>query len=49
MSPLGWLLAGAGTTLIVLGYRGWRRASRTLDALLAEARQEDRSEDGEPS
>ena len=47
MSPLGWLLAAAGTVLVVLGYRGWRKASRTLDALLAEAWREGRSKNGE--
>ena len=34
MSAPGWLLAGAGFTLAVLGIRAWRRAGRTLDAIL---------------
>jgi hypothetical protein len=41
MSALAWLLIGAGVTLIALGVRGWRKAGRTLDAILAEARRED--------
>jgi len=40
MSPLGWLLAGAGTVLVVFGVRGWRKAGRTLDAALADVRQD---------
>ena len=43
MSAPGWLLAGAGFTLAVLGIRAWRRAGRTLDAIVAGEVQ-----DGEP-
>jgi hypothetical protein len=34
VSALAWLLAGAGVTLATLAVRGWRRAGRTLDAIL---------------
>lgn len=34
MIVLGWLLVGAGVTIAALGIRGWRRAGRTLDAIL---------------
>ena len=41
MIILGLVLAVAGAALIAYGVRGWRRAGRTLDAILAEARGED--------
>ncbi len=41
MSPLAWVLIGAGVTLAALAVCKWREAGRTLDAILAEARRED--------
>ena len=34
MTPLAWLLTGLGATIAVRGIRYWRRAGRTLDAIL---------------
>ncbi len=41
MIALGLVLTAAGTAIVVYGVRGWRKAGRTLDAILAEARRED--------
>ena len=41
MTALGLVLAGTGIAIVALGIRAWRRAGRTLDAILAEARRED--------
>ena len=41
MSPLAWVLVGALAAFVPLAVRAWRKAGRTLDAILAEARGED--------
>ena len=46
MIAVGLILAVAGTALVALAIRGWRRAGRTLDAILAEARREDKQQRG---
>jgi len=40
VSTLAWVLAGAGVALAALAVRSWRKAGRTLDAILAEAEQQ---------
>lgn len=40
MIALGLILTCAGIAIAALGIRGWRKAGRTLDAILAEDKQQ---------